>query len=224
MVVMNKQQRKHFESFQQAWNKRICNKLGNQQSFLQAWMKEWTQHLMKLLTRFWQVIFFGNPNNLESWREGKSYEAFHKVQMNIHTWHKTQHTNDLESKSFQQVNWELKTMRWWNNLENLREESNVHKIDNWKVASSKKLTPKANKCKFSNHLPFSTPMFFAISIASNNLLLLPLPLSRWNFIPLMWQWWSILNNHIQRKCKGLQALAVLVYKLSSISPFLFPKP
>jgi hypothetical protein len=50
-------------------------------------------HLMKLLTN----NFFGNPNNLESWREGKSHEAFHKVQMSTHL---TQHTNDLESKSF----------------------------------------------------------------------------------------------------------------------------
>ncbi len=49
---------------------------------------------------------------------------------------------------------------------------------------------------------------FMISIVFDDLLSQQTPLKHQNFIPLMWQHFSIFNNHIQRKSKWLQALVV----------------
>ncbi len=70
---------------------------------------------------------------------------------------------------------------------------------------------------------FSILTLFMISIVFDDLLSQLTPLRHQNFIPLMWQKFSILNNHIQRKSKWLQAFSCL--KSTNFQTFfiLFPK-
>ncbi len=72
-VEVNKQQWKQFESFQQAWNNKLCNQWNSCQG-----MREWTCCTMQNYTIWWSFNF-DNFSNLTAWKFQHSWMELMKL-------------------------------------------------------------------------------------------------------------------------------------------------
>lgn len=98
---------------------------------------------------------------------------------------------ELESKGFQQAYWKFESFWWpWQGKEctklTIKTHRKLKKSSTCSVLTSSH--PKAKQVKTQKYSPFSTPMSFTISIASNDLLSYSTSLSCQNFISWLWQY------------------------------------